>query len=131
MKNERSNSKKINLQSKIEQYIQRAEELKQHCLRKPQNDMPHLANATSFVSSETKYNRSDSDRENSSENMNDLVQKCSTTPQMKLGLEILLSAESYEKEKRWHSMSDLSSNGREVGYIIIDSKQGIILSLNA
>jgi len=114
LKNERSNSKKTNLQSKIEQYIQRAEELKRHCLRKPQNDMPHLANATSFVSSETKYHRSDSDKDNLSENIDDLIHKCSTTPQMKLGLEILLSAESYEKERQYKLALENYQKGLEL-----------------
>jgi len=43
-----------------------------------------------------------------------LIQKCSTTPQLKLGLEILLSAESYEKERQYKMALDNYQKGLEL-----------------
>merc|ERR1712061_807177 len=95
LKNERSSSKKADLQIKIERYIQRAEELKRQLLRKPQDDTPKLSNpTTSYVSRQTETIYLDS---SPPDNIDELIRKCSTTPQLKLGLEILQSAESYEK----------------------------------
>jgi len=111
LKNERSSSKKADLQIKIERYIQRAEELKRQLLRKPQDDTPRLSNPTSAASRETGNIYLDS---SPPENADDLIRKCSTTPQLKLGLEILQSAESYEKERQYKLALENYQKGLEL-----------------
>ena len=93
LKNEKSSSKRIDLQTKIEKYIQRAEELKRQFMRKPHNDNPRLANSTTIsceaansVSCENTVDHLGSNSNHSLETIEDLIQKCSTTPQLKLGL---------------------------------------------
>jgi len=121
LKNERSNSKRIDLQTKIEKYIQRAEELKRQFMRKPHNDNPRLTNSTTIsceaansVSCENTVDHLGSNGNHSLETIEDLIHKCSTTPQLKLGLEILLSAESYEKERQYKMALDNYQKGLEL-----------------
>ena len=113
MKNERSKSRKIALQIKIENYIQKAEEFKRQSRVKPEEDTPKVSMASCSKSPE-KDKTSKQDFANHTKNIEELVRKCSTTPQLKLGLEILQSAESYQQESQYKLALENYEKGLEI-----------------
>ena len=115
MKNERSQSRKSALQIKIERYIQRAEELKRRSRTSPENDTPFQTNsALSDPSPETSSKATYSPTNSFIDNTEELLRKCSTTPQLKLGIEILQSAESYEQEGQYKLALENYQKGLEI-----------------
>ena len=101
------------MQIKIENYIQKAEEFKRQSRVKPEEDTPKVSMASCSKSPE-KDQTSKQDFANHTKNIEELVRKCSTTPQLKLGLEILQSAESYQQESQYKLALENYEKGLEI-----------------
>ena len=113
MKHQRSKSKKDLLTSKVEQYIQRAEHLKrQSCIKPKGNETDVQTNSAPSCSLQSRSTLPNSTK--FVKDTEELIRKCSTTPQLKLGIEIIVSAESYESEGHYDSALKNYEKGLEI-----------------
>ena len=88
LKNERSTSKRESLQRTVEKYIHRAEGLKRQISPKTESLTPMLIASSSQQSSNDTNTRAYRVQHIADKDITELVRKCSTTPQLKLGIEI-------------------------------------------